>query len=280
MKNQNYTSHIALHTSQSGITLIALIITIIVMLILVGVTINVALNGGIFSKAEEATTKTKITQIQEALAMKRGEVLADYKGKAPDDYGIELSDLNLPEELKTEYGNKLIISTDGKLYYNTSVVINKGEQDIFEELGIQPYIETPEPEPDPGTSDNFYEFTIAEIMQKGRESSDWTRIIPVEEFWPENVSDELKNNAFDVEFQGAFCASNVTCPNDSRFTNPFAIGGDQNFEKDWTIWVMTVNNEIWISVNTDDSIDGGYLKLDNYIGSEFEDLEITIGLPE
>ena len=33
---------------QNGITLIALIITVIVMLILVGVTVNVALNGGLF----------------------------------------------------------------------------------------------------------------------------------------------------------------------------------------------------------------------------------------
>ena len=37
-----------------GITLIALIITIIVMLILVGVTINVAMSGGLFTTAKEA----------------------------------------------------------------------------------------------------------------------------------------------------------------------------------------------------------------------------------
>ena len=44
---------------QNGITLIALIITIIVMLILVGVTINVALNGGLFEKAKTASDKTQ-----------------------------------------------------------------------------------------------------------------------------------------------------------------------------------------------------------------------------
>ena len=42
-----------------GITLIALIITIIVMLILVGVTITVALNGGLFETATKAATETK-----------------------------------------------------------------------------------------------------------------------------------------------------------------------------------------------------------------------------
>ena len=44
---------------QNGITLIALIITIIVMLILVGVTINVALNGGLIEKARTAGEQTQ-----------------------------------------------------------------------------------------------------------------------------------------------------------------------------------------------------------------------------
>jgi len=69
MKNQNHTSHLALHTSERGITLIALIITIIVMLILVGVTINVALNGGLFEKATEAKTKTQLAADREELQM-------------------------------------------------------------------------------------------------------------------------------------------------------------------------------------------------------------------
>ena len=56
---------------EKGITVIALVVTIIVMLILVGVTISVALNGGLFGKAEEAGSKTKISQIQEALTLKK-----------------------------------------------------------------------------------------------------------------------------------------------------------------------------------------------------------------
>ena len=55
------------HTSQKGITLIALIITIIVMLILVGVTINVALNGGLFTKAETAKVQTEKAVEEEQL---------------------------------------------------------------------------------------------------------------------------------------------------------------------------------------------------------------------
>jgi type II secretory pathway pseudopilin PulG len=68
-KKQNHTSHIALPTSQKGITLIALIITIIVMLILAGVTIDVALDGGLFSKAEEATELTTKAAEKEELLM-------------------------------------------------------------------------------------------------------------------------------------------------------------------------------------------------------------------
>lgn len=44
--------------SEKGITLIALVITIIVMLILVGVTITMAVNGGLFDYAKDAGTKT------------------------------------------------------------------------------------------------------------------------------------------------------------------------------------------------------------------------------
>ena len=44
---------------QKGITLVALVITIIVMLILVGVSITVALNGGLFNTAKDAANNTQ-----------------------------------------------------------------------------------------------------------------------------------------------------------------------------------------------------------------------------
>ncbi len=52
-------------TKSKGITLIALVITIIVMLILVGVTLTVALNGKIFSTAKEAVNRWKEAEVQE-----------------------------------------------------------------------------------------------------------------------------------------------------------------------------------------------------------------------
>ena len=63
---------------QKGITLVALIITIIVMLILVGVSISVALNGGLFDNASDAARKTKQSQVSEAAALAKAEVLSEY----------------------------------------------------------------------------------------------------------------------------------------------------------------------------------------------------------
>ena len=51
---------------QNGITLIALVITIIVMLILVAVTINMAINGGLFEKAGQAAQKYQGEQENES----------------------------------------------------------------------------------------------------------------------------------------------------------------------------------------------------------------------
>lgn len=53
--------------TKNGITLIALIITIIVMLILVGVTVTVAINGGLFEKSKEAAKGTEIGREKEEL---------------------------------------------------------------------------------------------------------------------------------------------------------------------------------------------------------------------
>ncbi len=56
---QPLTSHLSQLTSHTGITLIALVITIIVMLILVGVTVTIALNGGLFNQAKRAVSDTQ-----------------------------------------------------------------------------------------------------------------------------------------------------------------------------------------------------------------------------
>ena len=62
--------------TQKGITLIALVITIIVMLILVGVTISMAINGGLFGYAKKAAKDTE-TQKQAEQELASGAVIVD-----------------------------------------------------------------------------------------------------------------------------------------------------------------------------------------------------------
>ena len=64
------TSNIKNPTSNAAITLIALIITIIVLLILAGVTLSMVMGeSGIFSKANNAKNKTEVSQYEEELRM-------------------------------------------------------------------------------------------------------------------------------------------------------------------------------------------------------------------
>ena len=81
---------------QKGITLVALIITIIVMLILVGVSISVALNGGLFTKAGTAARQTKQAQVSEAVALAKAELLEAYYSAKTD------ADRKAPDVTKVE----------------------------------------------------------------------------------------------------------------------------------------------------------------------------------
>ena len=69
-----------------GITLIALVITIIVMLILVAVTISMALNGGLFGYAKDATTQTK-SKMEAESQLSTGRIkIGDVWYDSPQDY--------------------------------------------------------------------------------------------------------------------------------------------------------------------------------------------------
>jgi flagellar basal body-associated protein FliL len=62
---------------QKGITLVALVITIIVMLILASVTISMLVNGGLIDKAKGATSDTKTATENEQNIIKEYENLID-----------------------------------------------------------------------------------------------------------------------------------------------------------------------------------------------------------
>ena len=95
-----------------GITLIALVITIIVMLILVAVTINMAINGGLFGYAGNASAETKNAINSEKQLGENGAVSVDNEEYSSiDDYVTELT--------KEKYG----IREDGKFYCNPASAV-------------------------------------------------------------------------------------------------------------------------------------------------------------
>lgn len=122
-----------------GITLIALIITIIVMLLLVGVTVTVAINGGLFTTAKKSSYQTEVRIIQEQLETVKAKIVAENKGMVPSDFEITMSNLGLSSKLEEKYENKLIISNAGVLYYNPETVENAEERAWLEEIGIYAY---------------------------------------------------------------------------------------------------------------------------------------------
>lgn len=84
----------------SAITLVALVITIIVLLILAGVTLNMVMgDSGIFNKANQAKNKTEVAQYEEELRMCVLEIQADEATKLTT-FGMETIRENLVEKVK------------------------------------------------------------------------------------------------------------------------------------------------------------------------------------
>ncbi len=108
--------------SNTGITLVALVITIIVLLILAGVSINlVAGSNGLLNKATKAVDVTNTAKIKEDIELKIAEMQMDYYSDSnlPNQY------VNVNEYIKAELekgvelpnGAEISCDTTGKLSY-------------------------------------------------------------------------------------------------------------------------------------------------------------------
>ena len=92
--------------NQKGITLIALVITIIVLLILAGITIMYTMGeNSIFNKASEAKNKTEIAKWQERLEVSKGPVIIEGLGTFDiEKYGPALEiDEHFPKRSNIEF---------------------------------------------------------------------------------------------------------------------------------------------------------------------------------
>ena len=68
-----------MRNNEKGITLVALVVTIIVLLILAGITISVALNnGGILGRAEKAKQETEAASIRDYVSMAIMNIKTEY----------------------------------------------------------------------------------------------------------------------------------------------------------------------------------------------------------
>ena len=73
------------HSKERGITLIALVVTIVVLLILAGVSLNLILgNNGIITKAKESRTENRMAQIDEQVKLAIGDAYTDGIGSITD----------------------------------------------------------------------------------------------------------------------------------------------------------------------------------------------------
>lgn len=116
---------------QKGITLIALIITIIVMLILVGVTVTTTINGGLFEKARIAAKGTQKEVDKEKLSMALALAYTETAGKIDteklkSELGDEWTVIGTGPYIckNTKTGSKLTVKADGEITDEDLLIIN------------------------------------------------------------------------------------------------------------------------------------------------------------
>ena len=118
---------------QKGITLIALIITIIVMLILVGVTVTTAINGGLFEKARIGAKGTQKEVDREKLNMAVAFAYDETTGKIDktklqqelgNDWSVTESESGTYLCENTKTGNKFKVKANGKITDDEPLTIN------------------------------------------------------------------------------------------------------------------------------------------------------------
>ena len=129
-----------------GITLIALIITIIVMLILVGVTVTTAINGGLFKQAQKAKTRHEEEyikeQIQIALVSSIDERLIKYDKAYLEKLGIDTKAYDEFEQMGYHVGaggNVNLLVLKGELEKIFANKIQNGEMKIITVFPINGY---------------------------------------------------------------------------------------------------------------------------------------------
>ena len=119
-----------LKNKNRGITLVALVITIIILLILAGISISALTNQGLFGKAKEAKEKSEQAEVNQAKTLNEYEdelnkyMPGNNVKKVKDNIGKVLSTTD-NIELQDEYGNKIVVPAGFKIT-NDAITVDKG----------------------------------------------------------------------------------------------------------------------------------------------------------
>ena len=141
-----------LKNKNKGITLVALVITIIILLILAGISISALTNTGIFGKAKDAQTKSALAEAKEKMTLLLNEWQMDHvtSTKTLETFLQEkVTDKTIEEYKKLDNGNY-------EVYINGYVGVIDGEGNIVEEMqkaGPHPTISNITIKSEDGTTD-------------------------------------------------------------------------------------------------------------------------------
>ena len=119
----------------SGITLIALVITIIILIILAGITISAVFGeNGLILRAQEAKFKTEVSGIRDLVEVKRLEIEAANELKqSTQSLSAYLNSLGMPQYIGV---SRLVIDGKKKLAYNDSGDFSRQQKDWLNDIGI------------------------------------------------------------------------------------------------------------------------------------------------
>ena len=245
--------------NERGITLIALIITVIVMLILVGVTISVALNGGLFETATKAATGTQKEKERERLT----EV-------ALASYNVSESKISDVDSLVGKLSGMGFSKDESKSSVSNAKLVVKGKSTLWQidliSAKVEPYRET-------------YTFTVRELGEKKLLPTDVSGMmtIPAASFWRDDASDQLKGSAIQKNELCKFLnakAYDITCSN-SSYTNVVDKNTIEGGANSYLFLVSNDDSTIYFCLFDQDISE---INNDNY--QPYADLAFTISMPE
>lgn len=120
-----------------GITLLALVVTIVVLLILAGITISLVFGpNGVVKKAQEAKEQTKIEQVREQLELAKGPEYIEGNGKYnPDNYFQRIDDEGIINDKEKDVidkgdGTCEVTTSEGYIFIITLVPSKDNVEDI------------------------------------------------------------------------------------------------------------------------------------------------------